>query len=430
MNTTLTTIVSDAVQDMPITHADQPSAEQMGNRIRRMCQFGLPVTVLHSNAQDKNSIDLYESICRDNRATYIKADYNTYYGGGINLLASKVDTEFMIYVSARRGRIHRVQFIESLLSPLRASQNGMSGCLQPCNISIVTGDTDGLESTHIQGGVWAARTTVLQAVPFGNEFPQVYSDVHHGVKLRRSGYSLAAAEGIGCIPGGVIFDALKYHAISDYRSWDNLHPWRHNFSQSEWSHLGSWDGPKAFDDPRVDHFIKAFPDADKVVELGSFEGNHTCRIAKHVRDLITVEGRHENQTRAEWVKEWFDITNVTPFVADVRHWNIPACDAIHCSGLLYHLNEPVAFLKKMAAASDNLFLWTHTSDGGEANEGHDGKWMPEYGYGDMLSGLQDKSFWLTEKSLFSALESLSYNIEVIGREHVNNGNAITLKATK
>ena len=430
MSVTITTIVSDAVQDMPITHADQPTVGQVANRIRRMCQFGVPVAVLHSNATDSRSIDLYESACRDSGARYIATDYNTYYGGGINLLDSKVDTEFMIYASARRGRIHRKEFIDSLLAPLRIGQNGMSGCVQPCNIGIVTGDTSGLESIHIQGGIWAARTNVIRAVPFGNEFPQVYSDVHHGVKLRRSAYNLASADRIGSIAGGVIFDALKYHAISDYRSWDSLHPWTYNFSKTNESHLGSHDGPKAFDDQRPSQFMEAFPIANKVVELGSFEGNHTCRIANHVRELITVEGRHENQTRAEWVKEWFNVSNVTPFVGDVRTWDIPKCDVIHCSGLLYHLNNPVSFLKKMAASSNNFFIWTHVSDGGETHEGRDGKWMPEYGYGDMLSGLQDKSFWLTEKSLISVLNEMSFKPEIISRERKNNGEAITLKATK
>lgn len=427
MDGTIITVVSDLQFANPVERKPDVSADSQVRSLRRFASTGLPCVVVHSGASSEQSSTVYRDVCSEIGATYVKKDFNTYYGGGINIAMEYVKTPAVIYLSARRARIHRPEWIGELLRPIRLSSSvGMSGCIQPANISIVTGNTRGLEDHHVQGAIWAARSDVIRAVPYGREFPQVYSDVAQAVNLQRAGYILASADGIGAVAGGVIPDPLNYHAISDYRSWSGFQ-WRHSFGEN----LGNLAGPSAIEDQRVDQFYEAFPSVNSVLELGSFEGNHTLKLARKCRNVTTIEGRHENQGRAEFVKEWFDVSqHVTPTVADVRRVEIPEADAIFCSGLLYHLDNPRHFLAKIGAKSDRLFFWTHISDGGEKNEGLDGKWMPEYGYADMLSGLQQRSFWLTEQALIDELGRLGFQSEIIARNTQNNGKAITLKAWK
>ena len=424
MKATITTIVSDAIQTMPVDSSATYTTSHAARNIKAMCRQGLPVVVLHSQKKDSESVDYYRGLCKEYGAKYISAEHNTFYGGGINLLVEHVQTEAMIYMSSTRSRIHNGAFVEKLLRPLYDPHNGVSGCIQPCDLRIVSADAEDVEQIHVQGGIWASRTDVLKAVPFGNEFPQVYSDVHHGLKIRRCGYHLASAEGIGAIASGALMDPLRYDAISDYRSWQTINNWRYDFGNG----YGNADGPKALDDGRPDLFFQEFSSVKDVLELGSFEANHTFRLAPNLNSVTTIEGRHENQAKAEWVKEWFNIDNVKAYVCDVRDTIIPKSEAIYCSGLLYHLDKPIAFLKKLSKATNRLFLWTHVAHGVETNEGHAGKWMPEFGYEDMLSGLQPRSFWLTEEELLKALHMLDYSTKIVDRENKNGQEAITLTA--
>ena len=80
-------------------------------------------------------------------------------------------------------------------------------------------------------------------------------------------------------------------------------------------------------------------------------------------------------------------------------------EAAFCAGLLYHLVKPWRLLREIAGVSGRLFLDTHYWTSGDTVEidGYRGGWFEEGGYDDPLSGLDQRSFWLTRPSLLRAL---------------------------
>src|SRR5438309_2109007 len=79
-------------------------------------------------------------------------------------------------------------------------------------------------------------------------------------------------------------------------------------------------GQTAFDDdPRLDQFQEAFPDARTTLELGCLEGGQTVELANRYGLRITaVEGRHANIERARWVSRVFRAKGVTFVEADLE----------------------------------------------------------------------------------------------------------------
>jgi Methyltransferase domain len=164
----------------------------------------------------------------------------------------------------------------------------------------------------------------------------------------------------------------------------------------------SFGGRVPRDTNKVDLFFdwaRRFGPLESVLELGAHEGSHTLQIAGRsgVKRVVALEGREDNVRRAELVLEAYGCTNVA-----LRHRDIEALapgeldrfDAAFCSGLLYHLREPWSLVRKLAGICRFLFLDTHYAPGEETVvDSYHGRWYQEGR--DSLSGLSERSFWLT-----------------------------------
>lgn len=119
-------------------------------------------------------------------------------------------------------------------------------------------------------------------------------------------------------------------------------------------------------------------------------------------------------------------------------------DAVLCSGILYHLPEPWKLVKEMSKVSKKLFIWTHYASEDKVTEtinGYRGLWYHEGGVAnptigqvvsDPLSGLSQKSFWVTINSLKDMLVQngfININIIEVNPSHPH-GPHITLAAWK
>ena len=159
------------------------------------------------------------------------------------------------------------------------------------------------------------------------------------------------------------------------------------------------------DTNKVDLFFEwaeRFGRIESILELGAHEGSHTLQLAARpdVRRVVALEGREDNVGRARLVLEAFGRTNVVFRHCDLERPDAPfeRFDAVFCSGLLYHLREPWALVRRLAGACRFLFLDTHYARTEEAVEsGYAGRWYQEGQ--DGLSGLSERSFWLTFKDL-------------------------------
>ena len=195
-----------------------------------------------------------------------------------------------------------------------------------------------------------------------------------------------------------------------------LDPWWFSFETG--GHTFGGRVPR--DTDKVDLFFEwagRFGRVESVLELGAHEGNHSLQLASHPRVLrvVGLEGREDNVRRAQLVQEAFGQTNV-----EFRHYNVerfePAefagFDAVFCSGLLYHLPEPWTLLRKLAGIGRFLFLDTHYAAAEEAVVGpYAGRWHPEGP--DPLSGLSERSFWLTVKDLVLLLMENGFLIRYV-----------------
>lgn len=208
-------------------------------------------------------------------------------------------------------------------------------------------------------------------------------------------------------------------------------------------------GSDAMKDVRVDQFFRFFPNAGRILELGSLEGGHTFNLASRpgADYVLGVEGRRENVERAEFVRGLLGVENVEFRTANLEEADLASFgefDAVFCSGLLYHLPEPWKLIEQISRVSPNLFVWTHYARGDVADSdlqvlkgarntvrnGLEGWEYREGGLKDPLSGMSPSSFWPTLDGLRDMLKTHGFEEIHLIRDNPNNphGPAITLAA--
>jgi SAM-dependent methyltransferase len=196
--------------------------------------------------------------------------------------------------------------------------------------------------------------------------------------------------------------------------FEELGPWFTQF-EVEGQQLGGANSYES--DYRVDLFFQWMGEPKSILELSSFEGGHTVRLARpsHVTRVLGLEGRVENIARARLAMEVLGVDKVEFREVDLDTETLKQFgrfDAVFCAGLLYHLTEPWRLLAEIASVTDRLFLDTHYSATEEAQAGNWlGRWYDgEGGYGDVLSGLSPASFWMSLPSLVACLGEHGFNV--------------------
>ena len=119
-------------------------------------------------------------------------------------------------------------------------------------------------------------------------------------------------------------------------------------------------------DPRPGYALKQFGGSAKglrILELGPLEGGHTYKLEKlGAGDLIAIEANVEAYLKCLITKELAGLKVAKfllgDFVEYLRH-DETRYDLIFCSGVLYHMLDPVDVIKMIAARTDRVFVWTH-----------------------------------------------------------------------
>lgn len=197
---------------------------------------------------------------------------------------------------------------------------------------------------------------------------------------------------------------------------------------------------------------KVFGDARDgvtVADLGSLEGGYAAAFASAGYDVTGFEARQENHANALWLQEALALPNLRFVQGDAREaLEGQQFDAVFCSGLLYHLDKPVSFLKLLGqVARCMLILNTYISQpntghpetahhpgswcdyGDYENEGRKGHWYHESASRwDSFSN--SLSFWLRRDELIASLREDAGFAEVVEvldwhdgspKEHVPGG---------
>lgn len=216
-----------------------------------------------------------------------------------------------------------------------------------------------------------------------------------------------------------------------------LEPWITKFRIGGEEFGGHFD---AMNDARIAQFFESFPQVENILELGSLEGGHSFALARNesVKKVTAIEGRAANIEKSKLIKRLLGDEKVEFIEADIEKLDFDAfgaCDAVFCSGLLYHLPRPWELIPKLARVSPNIFIWTQVSEEDKAKKvrsGWRGKFYREGGLLDPLSGLSSKSFWLTLGSLIGLLTANGFRQTRIIEHNLAHpkGHAVTLAATK
>jgi SAM-dependent methyltransferase len=169
----------------------------------------------------------------------------------------------------------------------------------------------------------------------------------------------------------------------------------------------------------------------RVADLGCLEGGYAVELARMGFDVTGVEVRPSNMAACRFVKDNVDLPNLRFVQDDAR--NIAAhgrFDAVFCCGLLYHLDQPLAFLRALSGVTDRmLYIQTHFSTEREntrfnlspaaENEGVPGRWFLEYPNEQAFRNRDTsrwaswdnrRSFWLRREYLLQALKDAGFDL--------------------
>jgi 2-polyprenyl-3-methyl-5-hydroxy-6-metoxy-1,4-benzoquinol methylase len=181
----------------------------------------------------------------------------------------------------------------------------------------------------------------------------------------------------------------------------------------------------------IKSLVRRFVDSSspRILDLGALEGGLSFEMAREGWNVLGVEGRESNFEKAELIRDYFALDNLRFALRDVKSLDRArdgAFDAILCCGLLYHLDDPFAFLETLAqlvTPGGLLFLDTHvTPDENAARFGthaaqlsepvtfehashtYDGRWFVEPREGSLLDRQwsaisNERSFWPSRRSL-------------------------------
>lgn len=142
--------------------------------------------------------------------------FNEMYGGAINLAVRRIPSDFTIYVCTNHGRMVDPRWTGDLIDPMLADPKvAMTGHLMGSNspegvaywawpgdeeksrreefherYRFVDGYGLGWVPQHVQGGVFAARTSALLECPYREPFLHLYSDHLVTWDLMKAGYEV------------------------------------------------------------------------------------------------------------------------------------------------------------------------------------------------------------------------------------------------
>jgi SAM-dependent methyltransferase len=169
-------------------------------------------------------------------------------------------------------------------------------------------------------------------------------------------------------------------------------------------------------DERLKWFYEVFPDVSTILELGSLEGGQSFRLAQQPGvQIVAIESRDYNIEKARHVQKLLNVKNVKFVQVDLEKTPLASFgrfDAVLCCGLLYHLSRPWEVLDGLKPVTRCVYVGTHYAAENKVTEvvnGFPGHWYQEQGYADPMSGMSNKSFWITLPSLIGRLKHNGFN---------------------
>jgi hypothetical protein len=194
----------------------------------------------------------------------------------------------------------------------------------------------------------------------------------------------------------------------------------------------------------------------RAADLGCNEGGFALALAREGVEVVGVEAREENLAKCRLLADHFALPNLRFVQGDVKEFareTQGTFDVVLALGILYHLDDPVAWLGRMAEATRAVvYVDTHFAppEGADlealdpALRGrlgplltraspelarasspweYDGRWFHEYDDEAQRDGMpwasfsNADSFWLTRRSLLRTLHQAGFDAVLEQHEH-------------
>jgi hypothetical protein len=113
-------------------------------------------------------------------------------------------------------------------------------------------------------------------------------------------------------------------------------------------------------------------DGYRVLELGPLEAAHTFLLGRlGASEIVAVEANTEAFLKCLIIKEALALTNARFLCGDIVAY-LAECDSrfdlIFCSGVLYHMSDPLDLIRLIALRTDKCFVWTHYHSSEPSND--------------------------------------------------------------
>jgi SAM-dependent methyltransferase len=204
------------------------------------------------------------------------------------------------------------------------------------------------------------------------------------------------------------------------------------------------------------HFEPGIRSEIRIADLGCLEGGQAVEMARNGYQVTGFEARQINIDKCNYVRDQLGLTNLSFIRDDVKNLkNYKAFDVVFCSGLLYHLDQPVTFLQMLGDVTKKMMILdTHYAEpddflydflpffnplkrmvtkrlpflsrkqnyglsGLARQEGKQGRWFKEYNKTASSDEIEhsvwaafsnDRAFWLCKKDLLQSIRESGFSI--------------------
>lgn len=166
----------------------------------------------------------------------------------------------------------------------------------------------------------------------------------------------------------------------------------------------------------------------RVLELGPLEAAHTYQLEKlGAASVLAIEANVEAYLKCLIVKELLSMQ--AKFLhGDFVKW-LEVCqdtggmqwDLVFCSGVLYHMTDPLRLIQLIASVTDKCFVWTHYyRDGVASRQPRPGSaggfeatyWSQDYGastnLGTFWGGNSSSAAWMSQEDILKAFRFFGF----------------------
>ena len=149
-------------------------------------------------------------------------------------------------------------------------------------------------------------------------------------------------------------------------------------------------------------------DGYSILELGPLEAANTYNLERLGASVLAIEANVEAYLKCLIVKEICGLSRAHFLLGDFNQFLATTSnrfDLVYCSGVLYHMSDPVSTIEMISKVTDKVFVWSHVYDehhytGAERVKEYDARFphIELWSY-DHAAGMSDSHFWGGNQSI-------------------------------